>query len=205
MELIGCLDDDEGRAGDQVVGLEQAVDGRFRDEVALRVGERHCKFAWRQLRLIQGQLYDLAADIVRDTVPHPAGTAIAIFKTGLVKGSIAIVPAIECGRRNTQLVQAAPDRQMGALDQAHDLQLLGWGIPHSPSPPSPIMLFFEQPVLQHLFGKRLLEVAHLVAQLLDLTRGRLARGIARKPFLASLKELFRPANGMDGSPSTASG
>ena len=31
--------------------------------------------------------------------------------------------------------------------------------------------------LQHLFGKRLLEVAHLVAQLLDLTRGRLARGI----------------------------
>ena len=26
LELIGCLDDDEGRAADQVVGLEQAVD-----------------------------------------------------------------------------------------------------------------------------------------------------------------------------------
>ena len=62
MELIGCLDDDEGRAGAQVVGLEQAVDGRFRDEVALHVGERYCQFPWRQLRLIQGQLYDLAAE-----------------------------------------------------------------------------------------------------------------------------------------------
>ena len=32
--------------------------------------------------------------------------------------------------------------------------------------PIPYHAFFEQPVLQHLFGKRLLEVAHLVAQLL---------------------------------------
>ena len=101
MELIGCLDDDEGWAGDQVMRLEQAVDGRFRDEVALPVGERYCQFPWRQLRLIQGQLDDLAADIVRDTVPDPAGTAIAVFKTGLGKGPIAIVPAIECGRWNT--------------------------------------------------------------------------------------------------------
>ena len=59
--------------------------------------------------------------------------------------------------------------------------------------PIPDHAFFEQPVLQHLFGKRLLEVAHLVAQLLDLTRGRLARGIARKPFPASLEERLRPA------------
>ena len=39
MELIGCLDDDEGRVGDQVVGLEQAADGRYRNEVALGIGK----------------------------------------------------------------------------------------------------------------------------------------------------------------------
>ena len=38
LELVGGLDDDEGRAGDQVMSLEQAVDRGFGDEVALRVG-----------------------------------------------------------------------------------------------------------------------------------------------------------------------
>ena len=52
MELIGGLDDDKGWAGDQVVGLEQAVDGRFRDEGALGIGKRHRQFPRRQLRLI---------------------------------------------------------------------------------------------------------------------------------------------------------
>jgi hypothetical protein len=37
MEFVGGLNDDEGRAGDQVMGLEQAIDRGFRDEVALRV------------------------------------------------------------------------------------------------------------------------------------------------------------------------
>jgi hypothetical protein len=35
--------------------------------------------------------------------------------------------------------------------------------------PIPGHAFFQQPVFQHLFGKRLLEVAHLAAQILDLT------------------------------------
>ena len=58
--------------------------------------------------------------------------------------------------------------------------------------PSPGQAFFEQPVLQNLFGKRLLEVAHLTAQVLDLARGRLAGGIPRKPLLAGFQELLRP-------------
>ena len=82
---------------------------------------------------------------------------------------------------------------MGAFDQADDLQLLGGGVPHALSPPSPVMLFLSSRFSSTWFGKRLLEVAHLVAQVLDLTRRRLACGIARKPLLASLEELLRPA------------
>jgi hypothetical protein len=44
MEFVGGLDDDEGWAGDQVMGLEQAIDRGFRDEVALRVGEGDRQF-----------------------------------------------------------------------------------------------------------------------------------------------------------------
>jgi len=43
-KLISCLEDDVGRAGDEVLGLEQPVGRRFRDEVASRVGEGHRQF-----------------------------------------------------------------------------------------------------------------------------------------------------------------
>jgi len=45
VELIGGLDHEVGRAGDQVVGLEQPVNRGFRHEVALFVGEAHGQFA----------------------------------------------------------------------------------------------------------------------------------------------------------------
>ena len=46
LELVGGLDDDEGWAGDQIVGLEQPIDGRFRDEVAFCIGEAGGQLAW---------------------------------------------------------------------------------------------------------------------------------------------------------------
>ena len=55
----------------------------------------------------------------------------------------AIVPAVECRRLDAQLLQRPARRQMGLLDQADDLQLLGGGISHSSSPPSAIMLFLS--------------------------------------------------------------
>ena len=45
-ELAGGLDDDEGRAGDEVMGLEQAIDGGFGHEAALLIGEAHRQFTW---------------------------------------------------------------------------------------------------------------------------------------------------------------
>jgi len=58
--------------------------------------------------------------------------------------------------------------------------------------PIPDHAFFEKPVLQHLLGQRLLEVARLGTQCLHLVTGRLACGIAGKPLLAGLQELLRP-------------
>src|SRR3954453_3103762 len=57
--------------------------------------------------------------------------------------SIEIIPVVKCGPGNAELVQRAPDRQMRLLDKPDDLELLGCGIPHSPSPPSAIMLFLS--------------------------------------------------------------
>jgi hypothetical protein len=47
VEFVGRLDDDVGRAGDQVMRLEQAVDRGFRDEIALLVCEAPGKLARR--------------------------------------------------------------------------------------------------------------------------------------------------------------
>ena len=53
--------------------------------------------------------------------------------------------------------------------------------------------FFEQAVLEGEVSDRLLERAHLVAQVLHFARGGLPRRVARKPALASFQELLRPA------------
>ena len=41
LELTGGLHDNEGRTGDQVVGLEKTVDRALRDKIALGVRERY--------------------------------------------------------------------------------------------------------------------------------------------------------------------
>jgi hypothetical protein len=53
--------------------------------------------------------------------------------------------------------------------------------------------FFEQAVLKRGLGERLLELACLGSQRLDLVRSRLARRIAGEPLLAGLEELLGPA------------
>ena len=144
------------------MGLEKPVNRGFRDKVAPGVRKPDGQFPGRQLRLLQGKIDDLPPNIIRDTVPHPARAAVAILKTGVAKGRKAIVPAIKVVFRNAQLVQSGPDAQVGLLDQADDLQLLGCGylIPRLPRARS---CFFEKTVLQRKFGDQLLQVAHLLA------------------------------------------
>lgn len=58
VELIGRLGHDIGRAGDQVVGLEQAVNRGFRHEVVFLFGEAHGQLPKAQLGLLQRCLDD---------------------------------------------------------------------------------------------------------------------------------------------------
>src|SRR6516225_7526410 len=58
--------------------------------------------------------------------------------------------------------------------------------------PIPENAFFEQAVFDQDLSQRLLELARLSLELLDLVRGRLTRGVASEPFLARLQKLLRP-------------
>src|SRR5438067_9482734 len=60
-------------------------------------------------------------------------------------------------------------------------------------PPHPRAYFFEQAVLEHELGNHLLQCAGLLPQILDLVRGRRARGVAGQALLASLQKFLRPA------------
>ena len=96
--------------------LEQAVHRGFRDEVLPLVGEAHGQLARRQLRLIQGQLDDLAANLVGDAVPDPLGLGLAILQSLWAAGLVEIVPALEGGSREAEHLQRSTNGQMGLLD-----------------------------------------------------------------------------------------
>ncbi|OAG75493.1 hypothetical protein Amal_03311 [Acetobacter malorum] len=95
MEALRCLDDDEFRTGDQVMGLEQAIDRGFRDEIALFVGEPHGNFTRRQFRRLQRQINDLCTDIVRDAVPYPIGSRGFVRQGFRAARPIEIAPAVK--------------------------------------------------------------------------------------------------------------
>ncbi len=105
LELVGGLDDDEGRAGDQVLRLEQPVDRGFRDEVAAFIGEGDRQLARRQLWLIEGKVDDLLADVIGDTVPDPFRPWPTILECVHTAGQETVVPAMESGAGNAELLQ----------------------------------------------------------------------------------------------------
>jgi hypothetical protein len=142
VERVGGLDHDEGRAGDQVMRLEQAVDRSLGDKVALLLGEAHRQLARRQFRLSQGQVDDAPALRVGDAVPDPVGPRRLVLQRLWAIGLIQIAPPVERGGWDTKVAQCLADRQMGLLDQADDLELLGSRVPHARSSPAPVMLFF---------------------------------------------------------------
>jgi hypothetical protein len=87
--------------------LEQAVDRGFGDEIALLVGEAHGEFARRQLRLGQGEIDDLLAPGIGDAVPDAIGSRRAIGQGFGPATLVAVMPAIEGGRRDAELAQRA--------------------------------------------------------------------------------------------------
>ena len=72
MERLCRLDHRVGRAGDQIMGLQQPVNRGFGHEVALLVGEAHRQLAGTEIGLLQSHLDDLVLHLGPNTVPHPA-------------------------------------------------------------------------------------------------------------------------------------
>lgn len=72
------------QAGDQAMGLEQAVDRGFRNEIALGVGEDECQLARRQGRLVKGQ-WESYHRIVNDTFIWP--TLYSLRRPSLHRGT----------------------------------------------------------------------------------------------------------------------
>jgi hypothetical protein len=112
-------------------------------------------------------------------------------------GLAEVVPAVERRPRDAEVAQGAPHRQMRLLDQADDLELLGRGVPHSPSAPSAIMLFFSSRSSSACSAPlkavpSTLQSAGFLAQRLDLVGRRRARRVAGQAALAGLEELLGP-------------
>ena len=144
VELIGSLDHDVGRTGDQIMGLQQAVNCGFRHEVALLVSEADRQFAGAELAVIQCHLDDLVLDVLSDAVPHPARRRRSIRERLQATIEVAVIPAVKRPAGNAELIQRPLGRQVRLLDDPDDLQLFRSRIPHSSSPPSAIMLFLSR-------------------------------------------------------------
>ena len=114
MEGIGRFDHDVGRAGDQVVGLQELVNRGFRHEVTLLVSEAHGQLAGAQLGLFQRQLDDLVVDLGRDTIPHPAWRRRPIFQRLRSAFEVAIIPSVEGPPGDAQLVER-PQNSAGLI------------------------------------------------------------------------------------------
>jgi hypothetical protein len=102
-EGVGRLHQDEGGTGDQVVRLQEPVDRGFRDKVALLVDERDGQLPRRQLRRFESELKHRLSNRSGEFVPYPPRRRDAILEAFRVAGSIAIVPAIEGGGRDSEL------------------------------------------------------------------------------------------------------
>src|SRR5215471_12576237 len=116
----------------------------LRDKVLLLVGEAHCQPPRRQLRNLQCQSNDLAADIVGDAIPDTIWSGTVVSQRLRAAFTISVIPAVERSAGDAEFVQGALGRQMRLLDKLDDLGLLGCRISHASSSPSPLMLFLSR-------------------------------------------------------------
>ena len=123
-ELIGCLDDDEGWAGNQVMRLKCAIHCGFRDKVAFLIRERHRQLTRRQLCLLQGEVNNFALHLIRNAVPNVLWLGALILQTSLAALQISIIPAIERRSGDAQFSQCQAGQQVAFLDQPDDFQFL---------------------------------------------------------------------------------
>src|SRR5262249_13598994 len=84
-----------------------------------------CQPPRRQLRKLQCQSDDLAADIIGDAIPDTIWSGTVVSQRLRAAFTISVIPAVERGTGDVEFVQGALGRQMRLLDKLDDLGLLG--------------------------------------------------------------------------------
>src|SRR5215472_11963504 len=97
----------------------------------------------RQRRLVERQLDEVVAHAVWNAVPDAFRAGRAVVQGLRPATAVPVVPAVKGRPGNAEFRQGVAHRQRGLLDQPNDLQLLGGGISHASSSPTPIAVFFS--------------------------------------------------------------
>ena len=139
-KAVGCLHQDEGRAGDQIVRLQEPIDRGSRDTVALLVDEGDRQLPRRQRRFFEREL-NASTTVSGSLFQTRRGDGWEFSRAPGAARQIALVPDVEGEARDAELGQRAPHRQRGLLDQPDDLQLLGGRVSHISDSQSPSTLF----------------------------------------------------------------
>ena len=66
----------EGRAGNEPLGLKQPIDAGLGDVDLLAVGEGHGQLAGTKLGLVESQFEDLVAHVIGNAVPDALGARL---------------------------------------------------------------------------------------------------------------------------------
>jgi hypothetical protein len=144
-EAFGCLEQDVGRALDQVSGLQDPVDAGFREELPLPIRHPAGQLPGRERRVDQGRLDHLLPHPIRDPVPDGPGAWLSVFQGLRPAFQVALVPGVEGRARQPDLGQGTPHRERRALHQADQLELLCSADPHASSSgeSEPVTLFLS--------------------------------------------------------------
>jgi len=97
LECLSGLHQDIRRAGYQIPGLQHPVNRALRDKVPLLIGIANSQLAWRELRLVQGQLDDRIPVTLRDLVPSYSRSRFPIFQIIDTIVLEAVQPVVESG------------------------------------------------------------------------------------------------------------
>ena len=178
---------DEGPAGDQVEGFQNARDARFREERPLPVRELPGQFPRRALGHGQGEVDDLLSHPWWDAIPVPPRSRRAGREPIQSALGVAAIPRVERRARHLDLAERLPDGQIRAFDQANDFGLLGRRPSHVSSPESEAVRF----LLSRRFS-RTISATSCFRRLCSLRRSVTSGAVASR--LVSPTRRFLPAS-----------
>src|ERR1700745_1995330 len=124
--------------------LQEPIDSGLGHKAALGVREVDGELPGRQVRLLKGQIDDRRPDLLRDLIPDPSRSGLAVLQSLAPPPRVPPIPAVERRPRDPDRRQCATDRERRLFHQFDDLELLGCRVPHEVSSPSPSTLFLSR-------------------------------------------------------------